>query len=153
MQFRENSSLFQDLVYVMIENKIPNFLSVFVVMEQVEAFIAVEAGIFGVSLAARRHPGGGEGVARATTQSVRAQHVVHDGVTSPIEAVVRGQESHVGKDEEMLAVSLMQIDVRLTQSYIEVDEARFRHVRLFEVTQPLLFRPFDDGLAVVDRVR
>ena len=91
----------------MHENEIIELISIFVVMEHMQALIAVEARVLGISLAARRHPGGGEGVARSTPQSMRAQDVVHDGITGPIEAVVRRQQSHVGEDEEMLAVPLM----------------------------------------------
>ena len=78
---------------------------------------------------------------------------MHDRVTRAIETIVRRQQSHVREDEEVLAIALMQIDVRLAQSNVEIDESRFLHVGLFEVAQLLLFGPFHDWLAVIDRPR
>ena len=99
----------------MQENKIVDLFPVLVVVEHVEAFVAVEAGVFRVSLAPGCHPGGGVGVAGATTHPVRAQHVVHDGIAGSVEAIVRRQKPHVGEDEQMLATALVQVEVGLSQ--------------------------------------
>lgn len=136
----------------MQKRKVIDFVAVLVVMEHMQTLVAVEARVFWVFFASGRHPGGGEGVARATTQAVRAQDVVHDGVTRAVETVVGRKQSHVGEDEEVLAVALVQIDVGLAEPNVEVDESSFGHVGLFEVAQFLLFGPVNDGFAVIHSV-
>ena len=135
----------------MHEDEIVEFLTIFIIMEHVQTFVAIEARVVGVSFAAGSHPSGGEGVARATTHAVGAQIVIQDGIVRAIEAVVRREQAHVGEDEHVLAVALMHVDVRLAQSDFQVDETRLRHVGLLVVTQPFPLGPVHDGLAVVDR--
>ena len=145
--------LFQNLIDVMHEDKVVDFLPILIVMKHLQAFVAVEARILRVSLAAGCHPRGRKRVARPTTHAMRPQHVVHDRVTCAIETIVGRQQSHVREDEKVLAIALMQINVGLAQSNVEIDESSFRHVGLFEVAQLLLFGPFHDRLAVIDRPR
>ena len=148
---RVTSPLLQNLIHVMHEHEVIEFVAVLIVVEHVKAFVAVEAGVFWISFTARRHPRGGERVARTASHSMRAKDVVDDGIAGAVEAIVRREQPHVGEDEHVLAITLMQIDVWLAESDVQIDEPSLCHVGFLEIAQFLSLGPIDNGLAVVDR--